>query len=80
MNSQLIGSLDCVRAVGRGLMGSIVVYLQSALVYGSLYDSLIYWRAKTVLMSITKIIIRNLRVRYDDYSTKQRISYGISLN
>ena len=41
MNSQLIGSLDCVRAVGRSLvMGSIVVYLQSALVYGSLYDSL----------------------------------------
>ena len=32
VNSQLIG---------RGLvMGSIVVYLQSALVYGSLYDSL----------------------------------------
>lgn len=40
LNSQLIGSLDCVGAVGRGLvMGSIVVYLQSALVYGSLYDS-----------------------------------------
>lgn len=41
MNKQLIGSLDCVRVVGRGLvMGSIVVYLQSTLVFGSLYDSM----------------------------------------
>lgn len=41
MNRQLIGSLDCVRVVGRGfVMGSIVVYLQSTLVFDSLYDSM----------------------------------------